>query len=215
MKQHIKTFLLSFVLIFLVGPAASMAFMVDLTTPNSDSGMPLMTYGTVTGVVDGSDSSIFHFTFELDPNLSTTLNGGANFGIDKVAFNTDLSLTDGMFVNFNPTTWNISYDKNADGFGLFSALLTDPGDRISSLSFDIDYTGPLSEDDFLFASTGAGASGSGMFAMHIGGFGYGQGSVWVRDGETPPVPEPATMVLMGVSLLSVAGYMRKITRRSK
>jgi hypothetical protein len=221
MKHYIKIFLLSFVLILLIGPAASTAFMIDLTTPTGDSTMPVMTYATVTGQVDGTDSSLFHFNFSLAPDLSSSLTVGRNFGFDQIAFNTDLPLTEDMFVNFNPEIWNVNIPQNGNvaGFGFFSVGLTDPSNntRLSSLSFDIDYTGSLSESDFLIDSTGQAGNGNGMFAMHIGGFEYtdalgDQRSVWVRDGDgdTPPVPEPATMILMGVSLLSVAAYMRRI-----
>ncbi len=203
-----RTLLISFLFVLSSAVGTASAFVVDLTYPN-EGGMPIMVYGTVTGTVDSSDTSLFHFSIDLAPGLSTALSGGRNFGMDKFYFNTDLDLTEEMFSNWDPQTWTPSFDKSVAGFGLFDLRLTDPGDRVLHLSFDIDYISAISESNFYLLSEGNAGNGNGHFAAHIGGFDYqGFGSIQVRDGATP-IPEPGTLLLLSGALICLALIKRK------
>lgn len=203
-----RSFILTIVILICV-PASVFAFMVDLNYSKDFSISP-DPFATVTGYVDSSDNSLFHFQVELDSDLSTTLVGGDNFGMEKFFFNTDLTLTESMFTFINPNDWDIQTNKTASGYGQFSILAKGDGNsRTENLLFDIDYGSALTEANFLFLSTGNADLGAGQFAAHIGGFDYqGFGSTQVRDGAAP-VPEPSTLLLLGTGILGLAWYDRK------
>jgi hypothetical protein len=201
------------------GPISAFAFSIDLNYSKdfSISG----SFATVSGWVDSSDTSKFHFQVDLDSGLNSTLVGGDNFGMDKFFFNTDLTLTAGMFTFVDPEDWEVKFDKVASEYGKFSILAKGTGDsRTQSLNFYIDYSAVLTESNFLLLSllSSEDTGGAGHFAAHIGGFDYSDShieSTFVRDGSPEvPVPEPATFLLLGSGLLCLGWYSRKRQQKS-
>ena len=196
---------LGIVLCMMMSAGIASAFLIDLMIPNA-TGAPVMTYATVYGSVDGADNSIFHFEVDLVTGLSSTLTGGSNFGMDKFFFNTNLTLTNSMFDNIDPSEWGIKYEKQAAGFGLFSLELKDTGNRSDHIYFDIDFTSAVSESNFYVLAEDP--AGNGHFAAHIGGFNYGPDniqSVFVRN----EVPEMQAIYLLGIGIIGLFGLKRR------
>ncbi len=213
--KSIRTIIAAFFAALLLGAGIASAFSVDLTFPNA-AGMPVMTYATVNGSL--TDVHTFHFNINLAPGLSNDLGGGGNFGMDHFAFNTDL-LGQISISNLDPTMWTIQLNKNMDGFGTYDIRMLHGQQgqprppRTDYLYFDVLAPNVnLTENNFFILSDSPADNGQGHFAAHIGGFNnYVPGSTFVRDEENP-IPEPGTMILLGISLLTAAGFMRKMQK---
>jgi len=179
-------------------------FTVELTVP-SHSVLPDVVYATVRGEVDPADNTVMHFSIELNPELSTLLHGGDNFGIAGFWFNSDLLLSPAMFKNFTPAaTWAITASNpncpggcsaSGSGFGEFNMRLMwsgAPADRPEHLAFAIDFGSAVTEGNFnlLSVEKAPGSTHLGHFVLFLDGFDTTMGGVRIRGTFVKDVAVP-------------------------
>jgi hypothetical protein len=153
------------------------------------------TAGTVDLIIsapglDGNNEKIGALYFNLDPVLDPT----------QLVFSAPTRTG-----QFDAPIINLGVDSfKADGDG-FSDILFDfdkdgwkrafNGGDVLQYTITLD---SLTADSFLFTSAPDGDPGEYIVAAHLLSLGAAGDSAWITDGELNPIPEPATLMLLGL-----------------
>jgi hypothetical protein len=212
MKKFLMIFLLGICFVFHFSYAHALPFSVSLDTE-------------ISGATAASDSIVVTF----DDTIATDT---VRVTMDASDLYADEAIT-GMYINYTGVitdiTWTTvfadtatsitsnNYDSHkADGDGYFDILFSwgQPGfDAGDIFIFDASASG-ITADLFNAMSVPGGGSGTWTVAAHVQSIGEGEDSGWMAGNPSSvPVPEPATMFLLGSGLVGLAGFRRKFRKK--
>jgi hypothetical protein len=208
MKRFLFLFLLGACFVFTFSSAHALPFAVSLDNE-------------ISGATAASNSIVVFFDDTIaDETVRVTM--------DASALDEDEAIT-GMYINYTGLipylTWTtifadtytdpiqMNYDTyKADGDGYFDILFSwkQPGfDAGDIFIFDANASG-ITANLFNAASYPGGGNGTWTVAAHVQSIGEGEESGWMAGNPvSTPVPEPATMLLLGSGLVGLAGFRKK------
>ena len=169
---------------------------LEATFDDEDSPGTVILYLEASNLTDSEFVSEWLFNF--DPRLNITNLLVTDYDISEVG---TVSYAQGTDI------------ERADGDGFFDIVFSfNNGEFIGGDEawFEFSREGLLASSFDFYSAPGPGQSpGPFLSAAHIQSIGDGD-SGWIAPvGETEPVPEPATMLLLGSGLIGIAGFGRK------
>ena len=194
-----------FAIVAIPRPSNAATIIFDMCTEASlCNQLSMSTTLTVAGAIDVSVQSV-------TPGYGIFGQSGANnaFGFNVVGSETGLNIT-----NLTPGfTWGAP-DQSISGYGVFEQIIAGPqagSGATLPLLFTVSRTGGFLSDMALFETNAAGFIAAAHLRNNTTGL---TGFVAAGDpGTLPlnPIPEPATMVLLGTGLLAAARARRRQT----
>ncbi len=197
MKKNLSVCsILMFLLIAVSASADTMTY--QITIPNTELQPYTPPYAEV--LVDRTDST--HATITMTALSQYAIGDGKSFDLNTNGAVSVSNLTSG----FSVATPN----NNVSDFGIFNLIIND-GNGFSNPYFNVSVTLTLSSGTWANASEVLTGNNEGyIIAGHFGVPGATGGyPVTGFAGNGPPIPEPATMLLLGSGLLGLAGFARR------